>query len=105
MRRWGGRRHDQGQSDDATAAADAWLYTCSPGMWQLWEIQPDVVHPGVGTTDVWRYGPALDKIPAHVIQVKPVEDEVGGVIHGQFVHLPDEPLACLKLGSEFLLFE
>src|SRR6266545_5094274 len=74
-------------------------------MWQFWEIQPHIVHSGIRTANVRCERPALDKIPAHMIQVKPVEDEVGCVIHGQLVHVPNDFLARRKIRSEFLLLE
>src|SRR5713101_4086935 len=45
-----------------------------PGMGQLCEVQPDIVHPGVSTTDVGGDGPALDKVPPHMVEVEPVQN-------------------------------
>src|SRR5215510_11595629 len=89
-------------------------YTCSllsptyhglSGMWQFREIQPDVVHPSIRATHIRRERPALDKIPAYVIQVKPVQDKVGCIIHGHLVHLPNELLTGSKISGEFLLLK
>src|SRR5262245_54261798 len=74
-----------------------------PGMRQLEKIEPDVVHPGIGTANVRRDSPALDKIPPHMMQIKPVEDQVCCVVHGELIHLPDNLLARLRVGDELLL--
>src|SRR2546422_535490 len=74
-------------------------------MWQFWEIEPDVIHSGVRTAHVRCERPALDKIPAYMIQVKPMKDKIGSIIHGQLVHVPNDFLTLRKIRSEFLLLE
>ena len=75
------------------------------GMRQLREIQPDGVHPRVRTPQIRGMGPPLHKIPAHVVKLRPLQDQVGRIIHGQGVHLPDDLLACLGIRHERLLLE
>src|SRR5215831_5715711 len=72
-------------------------------MRQLWQIEPDIVHPGIGTANVRRDRPALDKIPPYMMQVKPMEDQIRRIVHGDLVHLPNDLLALLRSSDEFLL--
>src|SRR5438093_7863336 len=74
-----------------------------PGMHQLWKIEPDIVHPGIGTANVRRDCPALDKIPPHMMQIKPVEDKVCRLFHDELVHLPDGLFTRFRIGDELLL--
>ena len=74
-------------------------------MRQLREIQPDGVHPGVRTPNVWGVGPALHKIPAHMVKLRPLQDQVRRIIHGYGIHVPDDLLAGLGIRHELLLLE
>src|SRR5215475_4305530 len=74
-------------------------------MWQLREIHPDKVHSSVCTTHIRCERPALDKIPAYMIQVKPVKNKISGIIHGQLVHIPNELFTGRKISGEFLLLK
>src|SRR6266705_2960638 len=65
------------------------------GMRQLWEIQPDVVHPRVRAPNIGREEPPLHKIPAHVVKLRPQQNQVGRIIHSYLIHVPDDFLACL----------
>src|SRR5215467_11318288 len=89
-------------------------YTCSllsmtyhglSGMRQFREIQPDVVHPRIRATHIRCERPALDKIPTYMMQVKPMQNKVGCIIHGHLVHLPNELLTGGKVSGEFLLLK
>src|SRR5712691_3101491 len=85
----------------AAARCQPWL----SGMRQLWEIQPDVVHPRVRAPDIGCEGPPLHKMPAHVVKLRPQQDQVGRIIHGEGVHVPDDLLARLGIPHERLLRE
>src|SRR5215831_10142706 len=74
-------------------------------MWQLWKIEPDRVHPGVRTPQIRGVSPPLHKIPAYVVKLRPQQDEIGRIVHGESVHLPDDLLACFDLRHERLLLE
>src|SRR5439155_17714598 len=71
----------------------------------LREIQPDGVHPGVRTPNVRGVSPTLHKIPAHMVKLRPLQDQIRRIVYGHGIHFPDDLLAGLRIRHELLLLE